>query len=86
VKLTDDERVALKALLAKGKSSVRKLKRAQILLAADAGQSDEAIAASLSTGTATVFRTKRGFVEGNLEGALEERQRPTGAAERGSVS
>jgi len=69
VKLSDDERAELKGLLAKGKRSARKLKRAQILLAADAGESDEAIAASVSVGTSTVFRTKRRFVEGNLERA-----------------
>jgi transposase len=76
VQLTDDERTELKALLAKGKRSARKLKRAQILLAADAGKSDEAIAASVCVGTATVFRIKRRFVEGNLEDALAEEKRP----------
>jgi len=76
VKLNDDERAELKGLLAKGKRSARKLKRAQILLAADAGESDETIAASVSVGTSTVFRTKRRFVEGNLERALTEDKRP----------
>lgn len=76
VKLNEAERIELKALLGKGKRSARKVKRAQILLAADAGESDEAIAASVSVGTATVFRTKRRFVEGNLERALAEEQRP----------
>ena len=76
VTLTDDERTELKALVAKGKRSARKLKRAQILLAADAGEGDEAIAASVQVGTSTVFRTKRRFVEGNLERALAEEKRP----------
>ena len=76
VKLRDDERAELKALLAKGKRSARKLKRAQILLAADAGESDEAIAANVQVGTSTVFRTKRRFVEGNLERALADEKRP----------
>jgi len=76
VELTDAERNDLRALLAGGKCAVRKLKRAQILLAADAGQTDEAIAASVQVGTATVFRTKRRFVEGNLEHALAEAKRP----------
>jgi hypothetical protein len=44
VMLTQYERDELKALLNGGKSPVRKLKRAQILLAADAGVSDEEIA------------------------------------------
>lgn len=76
VELNDDERAELKAFIAKGKKSARKIKRAQILLAADAGQSDEAIAASVSVGTSTVFRTKRRFVEGSLERALSEEERP----------
>jgi len=76
VKLTDGERAELKAFTGKGKKSARKLKRAQILLAADAGESDEAIAASVSVGSSTVFRTKRRFVEGNLELALAEEKRP----------
>ena len=50
--------------------------RAQILLAADAGVSDEAIASSVSVGGSTVYRTKRRFVEGNLELALSEETRP----------
>ena len=52
------------------------IKRAQILLAADAGVSDETIAASVSVGGSTVYRTKRRFVEGNLELALSEETRP----------
>ncbi len=42
VELSQAERSELKALLS-GKHSARKLKRAQILLAADAGVSDEGI-------------------------------------------
>jgi transposase len=44
--------------------------RAQILLAADAGASDEEIARSVGVGGSTVYRTKRRFVLGNLEAAL----------------
>ena len=76
VKLSETERTELRALLAGGKRSVRKVKRAQILLAADAGQSDGAIAISVAAGTSTVYRTKRRFVEGNLEYALQEKPRP----------
>ncbi len=50
----------------------RKLKRAQILLAADAGASDAEIAARVVVGGSTVYRTKRRFVEGNLELAQGE--------------
>jgi transposase len=76
VTLTQDERNALAALLSGGKQPARKLKRAQILLAADAGISDEDIALSVGVGGSTVYRTKRRFVEGNLERALSEEPRP----------
>jgi hypothetical protein len=42
VELSEAERAQLAAMLSGGKHAVRKLKRAQILLAADAGISDEA--------------------------------------------
>jgi transposase len=76
VELNEDERAQLTALLSGGKHAARKLKRAQILLAADAGVGDETIAASVSVGGSTVYRTKRRFVEGNLELALSEEARP----------
>ena len=76
VELSQSERDALTALLGGGKQAVRKLKRAQILLAADAGVGDEEIAARVMVGGSTVYRTKRRFVEGNLERALNEAPRP----------
>jgi hypothetical protein len=59
VELNDVERDTLQALVSGGQQAVRTVKRAQILLAADAGISDEAMAASVGVGTATVYRTKR---------------------------
>jgi transposase len=76
VTLTQYERNELGALLSGGKHPARKLKRAQILLAADAGVSDDDIATSVGIGGSTVYRTKRRFVEGNLERALSEELRP----------
>src|SRR5271170_4745433 len=76
VELSHAERTELRALLSRGKQAARKLKRAQILLAADAGASDEAIAASVGVGGSTVYRAKRRFVLGNLEAALNEEPRP----------
>src|SRR5713226_777712 len=76
VELSQAERDELKALLSGGRHAVRKVKRAQILLAADAGVSDEEIATSLGVGGSTVYRTKRRFVLGNLELALREEPRP----------
>jgi transposase len=76
VELSQTERAELTALLSGGKHAARKLKRAQILLAADAGVSDDDIAVSVGVGGSTVYRTKRRFVLGNLEAALSEEPRP----------
>jgi transposase len=76
VELNQSERDQLTTLLSGGKQAARKLKRAQILLAADAGASDEEIATSIGVGGSTVYRTKRRFVLGNLEAALREEPRP----------
>jgi transposase len=76
VELSQAERDELMVLLSGGKHAVRKLKRAQILLAADAGADDEAIATSVGVGGSTVYRTKRRFVFGNLEAALKDEPRP----------
>jgi hypothetical protein len=75
VKLSRGERAELGLLLRGGAQAVRKLKRAQILLAADAGMSDD-IATSVGVGGSTVYRTRRRFVEGNLAAALSEEPRP----------
>jgi transposase len=76
VDLSEAERIELEALLRGGRHAARKLKRAQILLAADSGVPDEAIVQSLGVGGSTVYRTKRRFVEGNLDKALSEEPRP----------
>jgi transposase len=76
VQLNEAERGELAALISGGKHPARKLKRAQILLAADSGLSDDDIAAAVAAGGSTVYRTKRRFVEGNLEAALSEAPRP----------
>ena len=76
VELSQAEREELTAMLSGGKQAARKLKRAQILLAADAGTSDEDIARTVVVGGSTVYRTKRRFVEGNLQRALSEEPRP----------
>src|SRR3954451_6326907 len=81
VDLSDAERAELQTLLHGGRHAARTLKRAQILLAADAGVPDETMAQSLGVGGSTVYRTKRRFVEGNLDKALHEEPRP-GAARK----
>jgi len=76
VELNQTERAELTALVSGGKNAARKLKRAQILLAADAGVSDDDIVASVRVSGSTIYRTKQRFVLGNLEAALCEEPRP----------
>lgn len=75
VELHQSERDELTAFLAGGKQRVRRLKRAQILLATDRGASDAEIAERVVCGISTVTRTKRRFVEGGPEPALSEARR-----------
>jgi transposase len=81
IRLSSEERVQLHELVQGGRAPVRRVKRAQILLAAARGSSDERIAANVAVGTSTVYRTKRRFVEEGLEAALSESPRP-GAARK----
>jgi transposase len=76
VELSQAERDELNVLLNGGKQPARRLKRAQILLAADAGVCDTEIARVVAVGGSTVYRIKRRFVEGNLQRALSEEPRP----------
>jgi transposase len=76
ITLTLEEREQLRGMVQAGKGRIRRLKRAQILLAAAAGSGDATIAANVSVGTSTVYRTKRRFVEEGLEAALSEEPRP----------
>ena len=76
VTLGASERAQLVAMVLGGKGAHRRLKRAQILLAADAGSTDADIAKNVVVGTSTVYRTKQRFVEEGLERALSEAPRP----------
>ena len=75
VALTEEERASLEQLLRRGQHSTRKLTRARILLKADAGLDDEAIADEVQTSRPTVERLRRRFNAMRLE-ALAERPRP----------
>jgi transposase len=83
VALTDEERERLRTLTRKGKGSARTVRRAQTLLLADEGRTDEAIAAALHSGLSTVARTRQRFVEEGLEAALADRPRPGAAPKLG---
>lgn len=76
ITLTTEERDELRSFVQAGKGAFRRLKRAQILLASEAGSGDATIAENISVGTSTVYRTKRRFVEEGLEAALSEVPRP----------
>src|SRR5260370_26040199 len=76
VELTPRERGDLEAVVASGTTRVRTLKRAQALLAADAGVADRIIATTVGVAPATIYRTKRRFVERGIERALHDDPRP----------
>lgn len=77
VELSDEERQYLNDLISRGKTSARKIKRAQILLRCDeACYEIQDIMDLLSVSSSTIYRTKRNFVEVGLEAALEEGSRP----------
>jgi transposase len=85
VTLTVSERAQLVSFVLGGKGAFRRLKRAQILLAADKGTSDEEIARNVAVSTSTVYRTKQRFVEEGLERALSELPRPGAERKPGVV-
>jgi len=70
VDLSEAEREELEQLTHKGKISARKMKRAQMLLKASAGWTDDQIAATLDTGRATVERAS-----GNALSSVDSRAR-----------
>jgi putative transposase len=76
IDLSEQERTTLLALIQKGKSAARKVRRAHLLLLAAEGQTDRQIAVALHTGTATVERLRKRFVEEGLDAALSEKPRP----------
>jgi transposase len=75
VELSDEERKQLLAVLKEGKVAARTVRRAHLLLQADAGARDTDIAMTVHVGVATVERTRKRFVTEGLEPALTERRR-----------
>jgi transposase len=82
VELSDEERKQLLAVLKKGKVAARTVRRAHILLQADAGERDTDIATTVHVGVATVERTRKRFVTEGLDPALTERRRLGGQPKR----
>lgn len=75
VRLTDDERAALEQQEA-GPLTRRQRYRVQILLRADAGETDEEIADEVGTSVGTVANVRRRFAAGGLDAALNDKPRP----------
>jgi transposase len=76
VDLSGEERERVLELISHGQTAARKVTRARILLKADEGLIDSAIASALNTSVSTVEQIRQRFVEGGLENALNERPRP----------
>ncbi len=79
VRLTQEERCQLEALLKAGKASALKLTRARILLKADQEDRgpawpDAEIAEALNVSMKTVFNVRRKWVEHGLAAALERKK------------
>lgn len=74
VTLTDFERADLRKLISSGKGAARRLTHARILLKADQGLPDRAIAADVEVGHATIERVRRRFVEEGLAASLDPRR------------
>ena len=69
INLTEEEREKLEAITSYGRHSTQKITRARILLKADPGESDSAIAEALDSSRSTAWRTRKKFHERNrLEG------------------
>lgn len=76
VGLTDEEREELNLLIRRGTAPARRITRARALLKADEGWTDGVIAAALSIGVSTVWRTRKRCVEEGVDSALRDRPRP----------
>ena len=75
VRLVEEERSELEALVKTGKVAARRRLRAHILLKADAGTegsgaTDVQVAEALDVGMATVHRVRKAYVEQGLDEAL----------------
>ena len=74
VSLSDSERATLRALISSGKGAARRLAHARVLLKADEGLPDQAVADAVEVSRPTVERVRRRLVEEGLEAALAPRR------------
>ena len=73
VRLTPEERVRLEHLVRAGRSPARVATRARILLKTGEGWSAPKVAQALDVAESSVYRIKRRFAEGGLDGVLKDR-------------
>lgn len=74
--LNQEQKVFLKDLTRKGKESARKINRARVLLLADEGKKDKEIMENVRVSDGMVETTRKKFVLGGLENAINEKPRP----------
>src|SRR5688572_22252290 len=79
VRLSDDERQRLRDFTTAGIAAAREIRRARVLLLADEGRLDAAIADAVGCCVATVERVRKRCAAEGVEAALADRPRP-GAA------
>jgi homeodomain-containing protein len=82
VKLSDDERGRLNALISKGKAAAKTILKARILLKSDTSESgegwtDERICEALDTNISMVMRVREKLVEEGLDAVLTRKKRET---------
>ena len=73
VQLTPEERGQLEHLVRAGRSPARVAARARILLKTGEGWSAPRVAQALDVAESSVYRIKRRFAEGGLDGVLKDR-------------
>ena len=81
IRLTQEQRRELEALISAGQAPARKITHARILLKVDCGPdgprwSARQIHEALEVGETTVHRVRRSFVQGGLQAALNRRPQP----------
>ncbi|WP_166827278.1 helix-turn-helix domain-containing protein [Thalassoroseus pseudoceratinae] len=85
VRLTDSERKVCSEVISKLKGTSQKVRRAQILLKADAdgpAWTDARIAEAYACRTKTVENLRQRFVESGFEQTLDRKQSPTAGAKK----
>jgi len=76
VRLTEDERATLIGITRRGESSARRLTRARVLLLADRGTTDAAIADALNLHPRTCQRLRQRACQDGALATLDDRPRP----------